>query len=70
MGLGIFAGIKNSDDAGMVQASGSLCFIEKSLAEFLVLLRFLPLQRDGLKCDQAIDLGIARLVDDTHGTAA
>jgi hypothetical protein len=47
-----------------------LCLDEKSLAEFFVALRFLPLQRNGLERNQAIDLGIARPVDDSHGTAA
>jgi hypothetical protein len=54
----------------MVQSAGSLCFDEKSLTEFFIPLGFLPLQGNGLEGDQAIDLGIARLVDDTHGTAA
>ena len=66
----IFADIVDGDDARMLQASGGLRFAEKSFAEFLFFFWFMAAKQDGLDRDQAVDLRIARLIDDAHGAAA
>ena len=68
--LGFFADIEDGDDARMMQASGGLGFVEKSAAKFCFFLGLLPVQRNGLQGDDSVDLRIARLVDDAHGSAA
>ena len=62
--------VKDGHDAGMVQASGSLCFANKPLPELFFLLGIVPADGERLYRDLPIDLRIARLVHHTHGTPA
>ena len=68
--LGFFAHVKDGDNPGMYQPSGRLCLKKETFPVFAVLVAGLAKQGDGLKGYKAVDLGIARLVNHTHGSAA
>src|SRR6266446_2457178 len=64
--LRFLAHIEDGYDSRMRQTARSLRFPKETLAIFKLLFGGLASQRNGLYRDDAIDLGIARFVDDTH----
>jgi len=54
----------------MVQPPGSLRFVHEAHTVLGFCVRFLASQRDGLQGHDAVDLGVARPVDNAHGAAA
>src|ERR1035441_2647645 len=65
--LWFLAHIENGYDSRMRQAARSFRFPEEALTILAFLFRGLAGQRNCLYCHDAIDLGIARFVDNTHG---
>src|ERR1039458_8147440 len=66
--LWFLAHIEDGYDSRMRDAARSFRFPEETLAILVFLFRRLASQRNGLYRDDAVDLGIARFVDDTHGS--
>src|SRR5712672_179300 len=66
--LRFLAHIEDGYDSRMRQAARSLRFPKEALAIVEFLFRGLASQRNGLYRDDAIDLRIARLIDNTHGS--
>src|SRR5258708_37048577 len=66
--LRFLAHIEDGYDSRMRQAARSFRFPKETLAILKLLFRGLASQRNGLYRDDAIDLGIARFVDNTHGS--
>src|SRR6202521_6472097 len=66
--LWLLSHIEDGYDSRMRQAARSFRFPKETLAVLKLLFRGLASQRNGLYRDDAIDLGIARFVDNTHGS--
>src|SRR5882762_593622 len=66
--LRFLAHIEDGYDSRMRQAARSFRFPKETLAIVTLLFRRLASQRNGLYRDHAINFGIARFVDDTHGS--
>src|ERR1700719_89778 len=66
--LRFLAHIEDGYDSRMRQTTRSFRFPKETLAILKLLFRGLASQRNGLYRDDPIDLGIARFVDNTHGS--
>src|ERR1700730_17766517 len=66
--LRFLAHIEDGYDSRMRQTARSFGFPKETLAILKLLFRGLASQRNGLYRDDTIDLGIARFVDNTHGS--
>src|SRR5216684_4809886 len=66
--LWFLAHIEDGYDSRMRQAARSFRFPKEALTIVKLLFRGLASQRNGLYRDDAIDLRIARLIDNTHGS--
>src|SRR6266481_3483523 len=66
--LWFLAHIEDGYDSRMRQAARSFRFPKETLTIVKLLFRGLASQRNGLYRDDAIDLRIARLIDNTHGS--
>src|ERR1039458_42231 len=66
--LWFLAHIEDGYYSRMRQAARSLRFAKETLAILAFLFRGLTGQRNGLYGDDSVDLGIARFVDNTHGS--
>src|SRR5216684_5277282 len=67
--LRFLAHIEDRYDSMMRQAARGFRFPNETLAILAFLFRRLASQRNGLYRDDAIDLGIARFIDNTHGSS-
>src|SRR5712671_3078739 len=65
-----FAHIEDSYDSGMRQAARSFCFPNETLAIVKLFFGGLPSQRNSLYRDDAVNLRVARFIDNTHGSPA
>ncbi len=68
--LGLLAHIEDRDDPWVHQASGCLRFVEKTLPVLQLLVGALRDSRDGFDGDEAVNFGVAGLIDGAHGAAA
>src|ERR1035438_391753 len=68
--LGILPDVKNGNNAGVVQTPRGLRLIQEPQAKFLFFFGFLSPKRNRFHRDQAVDLGIPGLINDTHSPAA
>jgi len=66
----LFPNIKNCHNSRMLETPYRLGFANKALAKLLFLFRFLVVQGNRLQGDQPVDLRIASLVNDAHGSAS
>src|SRR5467141_1516380 len=66
--LRFLAHVEDGYDSRMREAARSFRFTKETLAILELLFRRLASQRNGLHRNDAINLGIARFVDDTHGS--
>ena len=66
----LFTNIEDGHNAGVREASGGAGFEKEPLAVFLLFLGIFGQQSDRLDGDHAVNLGIARLVDDAHRAAS
>ena len=69
MRLGILSDVINGDDTGVRQPARRLGFQDETHAELGLVVVLLP-QEQGFDGNDAVDLRIASLIDEAHGTAS